>query len=109
MVIQKSLNFVQSTTVPVVSTTQTNATADVLSVEIKGNGVVYIEGRLKSESDWFPIAGINLSDFSVSKDGFTRPGLYELGVIGIRQLRARVEAVQDSISVYGQLISSEET
>jgi len=37
----------------------------------------------------------------VSKDGFTKPGLYEIGVIGIRQLRARVEAVQDNVSVHG--------
>lgn len=109
MVIQKNLNFVSNTTIPVLSKTFINASGDVLSLEIKGNGVIYIDGRLQDDSDWFSIAGINLSDFSVSKDGFTKPGLYEIGVIGIRQLRARVEAVQDNVSVYGQIISSEET
>jgi len=46
MVIQKNLNFVSNTTIPVLSKTFINASGDVLSLEIKGNGVIYIDGRL---------------------------------------------------------------
>jgi hypothetical protein len=81
-----------------------------LSLQIDGAaGVYHVEGRLQSQASWVPLAGINLSDFSPVKGSYTKPGVYELGIVGIRELRVRVEAVNGSVSIWGQIISTEET
>ena len=110
MVIQSNCNFVTNATSPIESKSYKNAQGDVLSVQISGaTGVYYIEGRLIHNGTWCPLAGINLSDFSPVKGAYTKPGIYELGIVGIRDIRARVEAVNGSVTIQGQIISTEET
>ena len=110
MVIQRNCDFVKNTTTPIVSKIFPNAAGDVLTLQISGaSGKVHLEGRNSSKGDWVSLAGIDLSDFSAVRGGFVKPGIYEIGIIGIRELRANVESTQGAISVFGQIISTEET
>lgn len=110
MVIQSNCKFIENTSTPTVSKTFFNATGDVLSIQIDGaNGVFHIEGRNNPRGNWISLAGINLSDFSAVRGGFTAPGMYEIGIVGVREIRANVESVQGNVSVFGQIISTEET
>jgi hypothetical protein len=110
MVIQKNCDFIKSASAPKISKSFFNATGDVLTVQIMGDdGVYYIEGRNNSKFDWAPLAGINLSDFTVAKNGCTKAGVYEFGIVGIREIRARVESTSGEVSLFGQIISTEET
>lgn len=110
MVIQKNCDFVKNTTTPIVSKIFPNAAGDVLTLQISGaRGKVHLEGRNVHKGDWVSLAGIDLSDFSAVRGGFTKPGIYEIGVVGIRELRVNVESAEGEISVFGQLIRTEET
>lgn len=110
MVILSNCKFIESTSTPTVSNTFANAAGDVLSLQIDGaNGLYYIEGRNNSQGEWFPLAGINLSDFSAKRQGFETPGLYEIGIVGVRELRATVASAQGEVKIFGQIISTEET
>lgn len=111
MIIQKNLDFFKGMSTPTVSKTFPNTQSDVLSVQISGltSGTIYVEGRNNQGGDWIPLAGINLSNFSPARGGFTEAGMYEIGVVGIREIRARAEGVSGNVSVFGQLISTEET
>lgn len=111
MVIQKNIEFLKGMSTPTVSKTFPNSTGDILSVQLSGDfsGAIHIEGRNRPNSDWVPLAGINLSDFSVARNGFTRAGLYEISIVGIREFRARVDGVDGNIALSGQIISTEET
>lgn len=110
MVIQKNCEFVKNSSTPIVSKVFPNATGDALTLQITGaDGVYYLEGRNNSRLDWVTLAGIDLSDFSAVRGGFTKAGLYEVGVMGVRELRVRVESTQGQVSIFGQIISSEET
>lgn len=110
MVIQSNIKFVEHAKTPIVSRSFFNSTGDVLALQISGGpGSVRLEGRTRKEADWMNLAGINLADFTVAKGEFTQAGLYELSIIGIREMRVKVDSVEGEISVFGQIISSEET
>lgn len=111
MVIQSNCNFFENVNAPTVSKVFSNAHGDTLSLQISGvSGKYYIEGRNNTKGDWVPLAGINLSNFSAAKGEFTAPGLYELGVVGVREIRARIESIAGgNVSIFGQIISTEET
>lgn len=110
MVIQSNIRFIEHAKAPIVSRTFFNPTGDILSLQISGaSGSVKLEGRARKDADWVTLAGIGLADFSVARDGFTKPGIYEIGIIGVRELRARVDSADGDISVFGQIISTEET
>ena len=111
MVIQSNCNFFENVNAPTVSKVFSNAHGDTLSLQISGaNGKYYIEGRNNAKGDWVPLAGINLSNFTPAKGQFTEAGIYEIGVVGIRELRARVESTAGGkVSIFGQIISTEET
>lgn len=110
MVIQRNCDFVKNTTTPIVSKTFPNATGDVLTLQISGaNAKVHLEGRNMPKGDWVSLAGIDLSNFAAIRGGFTKPGLYEIGIVGIREMRANVESTEGMVSVFGQIISTEET
>ena len=110
MVIQKNCEFLKNSNTPIVSKVFPNASGDILSLQITGDdGVYHIEGRNNRNGDWVSLAGISLSDFSAIRGGFTKSGLYEIGIIGIRELRVRVESVAGNVTVFGQIISAEET
>jgi hypothetical protein len=110
MVIQKNCEFLKNSNTPIVSKVFPNASGDILSLQITGDdGVYHVEGRNNRNGDWVSLAGVSLSDFSAIRGGFTKPGLYEIGIIGIRELRVRVESVAGNVTVFGQIISAEET
>ena len=111
MVIQKNCEFVTEVSAPTTSIIFPNSTGDILTLQIScDEGVYSIEGRNNNKTDaWFPLAGISLSDFSVVKGGFKKAGMYDIGIAGVRELRARVESVNGSVSLFGQIISAEET
>jgi hypothetical protein len=110
MIIQQNCEFVKDSDAPIVSKDFPNASGDVLTIQVYGaNGLYQVEGRNTSNGDWVPLAGINLSNFSTVIGGVKAPGLYEFGVIGIRAIRVRVEEVEGKVSIFGQIISSEET
>ena len=110
MVIQKNCEFVKNSNTPIVSKSFPNATGDVLTLQISGaDGTYYVEGRNSQHHDWVPLAGINLSDFSAVRGKFLKAGLYEIGIVGIREVRVRVESVSGNVSIFGQMISTEET
>lgn len=109
MVIQSNCNFVEKTNTPIVSKPFVNSQGDVLALQISGaTGVFHIEGRNHRNGDWVSLAGINLTDFTPVRNGFTKPGMYEIGIVGIRELRARVESVNGKVSMFGQIISTGE-
>lgn len=110
MVIQNNCNFITNATSPTISYIYPNANSDILTLSISGNeGLYYLEGRGDSNHEWITLAGVNVSDFSVAKDGFVKPGVYEIGIIGIRQLRVKVERTSGAVSITGQMISSTES
>ena len=110
MVIQKNCEFVTDSSTPIVSKVFPNATGDALTLQITGtDGVYHLEGRNNRQGEWVSLAGINLSDFSAVRGGFTKAGMYEIGIMGVRELRVRVESTLGSVSIFGQIMSSEET
>ena len=110
MVIQKNCEFLKSSDTPIVSKVFPNASGDILSLQIMGDdGLYHLEGRNNRDGEWVSLAGVSLSDFSAIRGGFTKAGMYEVGIIGVRELRVRVERVSGSVSVFGQIISAEET
>lgn len=112
MIIQKKITFCENQTAPFISTAYYNPLSDVLSIQVDGNfseSLVKVEGRSNSTTAWVSLAGINLSDFSVTKKGISKPGLYEFGVLGIREFRVNVQEINGSVTVSGQLINAEET
>lgn len=110
MVIQKNCEFVANANTPIVSKPFPNAVGDILTLQVSGaHGVFHIEGRNNKKGDWVSLAAVNLSDFSAVRNGITKPGLYELSVVGVRELRARVESVEGNVTIFGQIISTEET
>lgn len=109
MVIQQNCEFAMKATSPIVSKVFFNSTGDTLAIQISGaNGVYHIEGRNSFDGEWHDLAGINLSDFSTVRNGYSKAGIYEIGVVGIRQLRARIESVEGEVSIVGQIISAGE-
>lgn len=112
MIIQKNAAFFRSMSTPTVSKAFSNSASDVLAVQISGDfttGKFHVEGRNNERGDWVSLAAIDLSDFSPVRGGFTKPGMYELGIVGIREVRARIEAVNGNVTMFGQMISTEET
>ena len=109
MVIQKICRFISNTTSPIVSKIFPNPYADTLTLQIDGaNGLYHVEGRTSAHDAWVSLAGIDLGELTAVRGGFTKAGIYELGVVGIREIRVRVERVDGEVSVSGQLISAEE-
>ena len=110
MVIQKNCEFITDLATPIVSKVFSNTNGDVLTLSVYGaTGLCHLEGRNTSKGDWVSLAGINLNDLSATKGGITKPGIYEFGIVGIRELRVKLEKADGNISVFGQIISTEET
>lgn len=110
MIILKNCEFVKNSNAPIISSTFSNAAGDILSLQISGaSGLFHIEGRNHRNGDWVPLAGISLTNFAVTREGFTQSGMYEIGIGGVRELRARVESVDGSVTIFGQIISTGET
>ena len=112
MIIQKNLEFFKNANTPAESKIFSNSSADTLTVQVSGdftNGLFFIEGRNNSGGDWCSLAAIDLSSFMPVRTGFTKPGIYEIGIAGVREVRARVVNISGKVSIFGQMISMEET
>lgn len=112
MIIQKKIIFCDNQTAPFISPANFNPLSDILSIQVDGDfsdALIKLEGRSNGSNPWVSLAGINLSDFSVAKKGISKPGLYEFGVIGIREFRVNIEQINGSVTISGQLINAEET
>ena len=112
MIIQKSISFTYNSAEPIISDIIANTQADYMSLQLDGNfteGVIVIEGRNAPQNDWVSLGGISLSDFAIYKTGFTKPGLFELSISSVRQLRVRTEGLNGEVELTGLLISSIET
>lgn len=110
MVIQSTISQ-QNQKSPFISKTHRNLQGDVFALEIYGNinSMNFIlEGRGSSEGTWVPLAGINLTDFSVAKGEITKPGLYEFGVASVRELRLNLTQINGEASFVGRVISTSE-
>ena len=110
MIIQDTVNLFQEVAAPATSQTAYNAQGDVGVVTIEGTfvGSIAIEGRAGAGA-WQPLAGVNMSNFKVVKAEYTDAGMYELDVVGVREMRARVTSITSgSVSVNVQLISTSE-
>lgn len=113
MVIQSNCKFAKNINAPTVSKVFPNAEGDILAVQVSGDfssGIVHIEGRSDPSGDWVSLAGVSLGDLAIARGGITKPGMYEIGVVGVREIRANIESVSGGkMSVFGQIISTEET
>lgn len=110
MVIQRNCDFISNTSSPIISKPFFNSTGDILALQITGaDGQYVLEGRNSTSHNWAVLAGINLSDFSVAAGGFSKEGLYEIGIVGVREMRVRVVETSGEVSITGQIISTEES
>jgi hypothetical protein len=108
MIIQKNCDFVTNSATPQTSRVFTNPTGDLLTIQISGSsGVYYVEGRSGQDGDWVSLGGINLTDFTAVTGAFTTPGIYEIGIPGIRELRVRVNKADGPVTIFGQIIDLE--
>lgn len=112
MVIQSNCNFAKNINAPAISKVFPNSEGDVLALQISGDFTsteIHIEGRNNAYGDWVSLAGIGLNDLSVVRNGFTKPGIYEIEIVGIRELRANIKSISGGkLSVLGQIISTQE-
>lgn len=108
MIILTNCNFA-NTNKPLTSATAFNFAGDTLALQISGSkGVYRLEGRNAISGDWAPLAGINLSNLTVVPGTFTQPGLYEVGIVGVREMRVVVDSVEGHVDITGQIISTQE-
>ena len=85
-----------------------NLKADIMSVEISGNftsGTFHFEGVTDyTNEEWTPIAGVNLSDYSIASDPSGK-GIWEVPLEGLQKFRVRVESVSGgSAKVFGWVV-----
>lgn len=108
MIILTNCNFA-NTNQSLTSATVYNFAGDTLALQISGaKGIFHLEGRNAISGDWTPLAGINLSNLTVVPGKFTQPGLYEVGIVGVREMRIVVESVEGHVDITGQIISTQE-
>lgn len=113
MIIQKNvdLDFSNGNNTPTVSKTYRNFQADVLALNISGtmtSGTFFVEGRNVPGGEWTSLAGIDLNALALVSGGFTKSGIYEIGIASVRELRFRPEGMSGQVKVSAQLISTEE-
>lgn len=81
--------------------------SSIESVAIQASGTftgsVVIEGvaDLQQENGWVSVSGINMTDFSVAQT-ITKPGIYSYGVENFAKLRARLDGVGGSVTVFAR-------
>lgn len=113
MIIQNNTVFFKNASDSGVSNSVFNTASDVLSLQIDGDfasGTFFIEGRNRIHGEWYPLAAVDLSNFTLYRNGLTSPGLYEFGVVSIREIRARIEEISGgAVTISGQFIATEET
>lgn len=88
-----------------------NLHADIISVQISGgfsSGLFHFEGLVDTDSDeWVPIAGVNLSDYSITADP-TGAGIWEVPLEGLQRFRVRTETVTGGTAkVFGRVYAAE--
>lgn len=87
-----------------------NNNAEIISVEISGSftsGAFHFEGQVDlANEDWTPIAGVDLSDYSITANP-TGAGVWEVPIEGLQRFRVRVESVSGGeAKVFGRVIKT---
>jgi len=79
-----------------------------LTIEITGSGTntVIFEGRSTEGSTYYPIAGVNLADFTVATSTSNKGCIYQLSLEGLTAFRVRVSALTSgTVSVSGTVVN----
>ena len=87
-----------------------NITADTMAVEVRGTGTftLKMQGRtdINNGGAWEDIAVIKLSDLT-KKETITAPGIYELGIEGLQEVRANITSLSGgTLSVLGRAVNT---
>ena len=90
-----------------------NYNSEIISVEISGGFTscnIVFEGLVDLENGeiWTPLAGINLSDYSITENGVaTKAGIYEVAIEGVQKFRVRIAEVSGgNVTVFGRVIKT---
>lgn len=112
MVIQNNYMLFEDASAPGVSKVRPNPQGDICYLTITGDFTtveVVFEGKARDTFDFTPVGGVNVTDFSVEKGTYTRPGTYSIEIAGMRKIRARLISVTGgTATVYAQLIKTSE-
>lgn len=110
MIAQKNVNFFEGSLVNPEDKIEYygNSKAEIISVEISGtftSGLFHFEGIVDlATTEWTPIAGVNLSDYTISADPAGK-GIWEVPIEGLQRFRVRTEAVAGGeAKVFGRAI-----
>lgn len=72
--------------------------------EIGDTFTLVIEGLANDKSEeWVVLKGVNMNDFS-STNSITTNGIYSFGVAGINHIRAKITAIDGTLTVFGKLL-----
>lgn len=87
-----------------------NNNSEIISVEIAGDfssGLFHFEGVVDLGNEvWTPIAGVNLSDYSITADPEGK-GIWEVPIEGVQKFRVRTESVTGGTAkVFGRVIKT---
>lgn len=75
-----------------------------LIVTMEGSGEVDIEGLADNNgTEWYPLALINKSDFSIH-ESLTTSGIYSCSVDGYWKVRANAKSIDDTLSLFVNLV-----
>lgn len=111
MVIRNNAKLISEVTSATTSKDLINQKSDVCVLTITGSftaAEVVIEGKQDlASSTYFPLGGVNTKDFSLAAGTYTSAGIYEIDIIGVTALRARVVSVTGgNVSVTAQFVST---
>lgn len=111
MVIRNNVKLISEATSATTSKDIINQKSDVCVLGITGtftSAEVVVEGKQDTASStYFPLGGVNTKDFSLAAGTYTSAGIYEIDIIGVKALRARVVSVTGgNISVSAQLVGT---
>lgn len=86
-----------------------NINAEEITIDVRGTfvGTVVFEGKVDLNSPTYtPIAGINLSTYSVVQSGSVQsPGLYSVALSGVQRFRVNITSLTSgSVTVFGRAI-----
>lgn len=92
--------------------TYRNYNSEIIAIEISGefsSGSIVFEGKTDlNAASWTPIAGILLSDYSITPNGVaTQPGIYEVAIEGVQLFRVRIAEIGGgAVTVFGRVIKT---
>lgn len=102
-----NLVFIRAAGAATVSGVYENERYDLAVIQVTGDADAFevtLEGRVDRAAEWEPLASLNLSDLGSPYTSMTEDGIYEFGIGGVSQIRARVHFVTNgAVTVSGVL------